>query len=107
MGSAFGFSGGWRECDVVSEAGAAEVDEGDERVGGVEAEGAVADQADLAVEALEAAVGEAEADGGEDAVAVLAQGAREADERLQPGARWPRPARRRGASGASAGSGRW
>jgi hypothetical protein len=39
------------------DAGAAEVDEGDERVGGVEAESAVADQADLAVEAFEAAVG--------------------------------------------------
>jgi hypothetical protein len=50
----------------------------------VKAEGAVADEADLAVEALEAAVGEAEADGGEDAVAVLAQGAREPDERFEP-----------------------
>ena len=36
----------------------------------MEAEAAVADQADLAVEAFQAAVGEAEADGGEDAVAV-------------------------------------
>ena len=63
----------------------------------MEAEGAVADQADLAVEAFEAAVGEAEADGGEDAVAVLAQGAGEADERPAAGSGWPRPARRRGA----------
>jgi hypothetical protein len=39
------------------DAGAAEVDERDEGVGGVKAEGAVADEADLAVEALEAAVG--------------------------------------------------
>ena len=46
----------------------------------MEAEGAVADQADLGVEAFEAAVGEAEADGGKDAVAVLAQGAGEAHE---------------------------
>ena len=74
---------------VDRDAGAAEVDERDQRVGGVEAEGAVADQADLAVEAFEAAVGEAEADGGEDAVAVRAQGAREADERPQPGADGP------------------
>src|SRR3954453_18298138 len=37
---------------------------------GVEAEAAVADQADLGVEGLEAAVGEAEADGGGDAVAL-------------------------------------
>jgi hypothetical protein len=49
----------------------------------VEAEAAVADQADLAVEAFEAAVGEAEADGGEDPVAVRSQRARETDERLQ------------------------
>ena len=39
-------------------------------VGGVKAEGAVVDEADLGVEAFEAAVGEPEADGGEDAVAV-------------------------------------
>ena len=43
----------------------------------------------LAVEAFEAAVGEAEADGGEDAVAVAAEGAREPDERAQPGAGGP------------------
>ena len=41
------------------------------------------DQPDLAVEGLEAAVGEAEADGGEDAVAAGAQGAGEPDEGLQ------------------------
>src|SRR5688500_12376740 len=52
--------------------------------GPVEAGGAVADQADLGVQAFEAAVGEPEADRGEDAVAVLAQRAREPDERLQP-----------------------
>jgi hypothetical protein len=49
----------------------------------VKAEGAVADQADLAVEAFQAAVGQAEADGGEDAVAVLAYGARESNEWAQ------------------------
>ena len=49
----------------------------------MEAEAAVADQADLAVEALEASVCEAEADGGEDAVAVAADRAGEPDERAQ------------------------
>ena len=69
---------------------AAEVDEGDQRVGGVEAEAAVADRADLGVEALEPAVGQAEADGGEDALAVLAQRACEAHEGRQPRACRPR-----------------
>src|SRR4051812_16337116 len=55
----------------------------------MESEAAVADEADLAVEAFLAAVGEAEADGGEDAVAVAAQGAGEPDERAQPGAGGP------------------
>lgn len=49
----------------------------------MEAEGAVADEADLGVEAFEAAVCEAEADGGEDAVAVRPEGACEPDERAQ------------------------
>jgi hypothetical protein len=62
------------------------VDERDQRVGGAQAVAVVADRADLAVEALEAAVGESEPDGGEDPVAVFAQRAREADERRQPGA---------------------
>jgi hypothetical protein len=44
----------------------------------------VADEADAAVEAFEAAVGEAEADGGEDAGAVAADRAGELDERRQP-----------------------
>jgi hypothetical protein len=61
------------------------VHERDQRVGGVKAEGAVANEADLAVEAFEAAVGEAEPDRGEDAVAVLAQRVREPDERPNPG----------------------
>jgi len=47
----------------------------------VKSEAAVADQADLGVEALEAAVGQAEADGGEDAVAVGPERAGERDER--------------------------
>jgi hypothetical protein len=50
----------------------------------VEAEAAVADEADAAVEAFQAAVGEVEADGGEDAGAVTADRAGKADERLQP-----------------------
>ena len=42
--------------EIDDDACAAEVDEGDERLGGVEAEAAVADEADAAVEALEAPV---------------------------------------------------
>jgi len=60
----------------------------------VEAEGAVAEQPDLAVERLHAAVGQAEADGGEDAVAVAADGAGELDERLELRARRPGQPRR-------------
>ncbi len=66
-----------------------DLDERDQRSGGVEAEAAVADQADAAVEAFEAAVVEAESDRGEDAVAVAADGAGELDEQLQPGSRRP------------------
>jgi len=65
------------------EAGAAEIDEGDEGRGPVEAKGAVAEQADLAVQRLDPAVGQAEADRGEDAVAVAAEGPGELDERLE------------------------
>ena len=46
----------------------------------MKAEAAVADEADAAVEALEAPVGEPEVDGGQDAGAVAADGAREPDE---------------------------
>jgi len=49
----------------------------------VEPEAAVADQADAAVEAFEAAVVESEADGGEDAGAVASDCACEFDERLE------------------------
>ncbi len=52
-------------------------------MGGVEAEAAVADQADAAVEAFKAAVGEPESDRGEDAGAVAADCARELDERRE------------------------
>src|SRR6266496_1795452 len=73
--------GGERRVDA--DAAGAEVDECDEGVGAVEAVAAVADQAHFRVEAFEAAVGEAEADGGEDAVSVLAERAGELDERFQ------------------------
>jgi hypothetical protein len=56
----------------------------------VEAEGSVAGEADLGVEAFEAAVGESEADRGEDAVAVGSEGAGEADEWAQVRAGGPR-----------------
>jgi hypothetical protein len=55
----------------------------------VEAEGAVAGESDLGVDAFEVAVGEAEANGAEYAVAVFAQGARELDEREQARAGGP------------------
>jgi hypothetical protein len=49
----------------------------------MKAEAAVADEADAAVESLEAAVGQAEADGGEDAGAVAADRSGELGERLE------------------------
>ena len=52
-------------------------------------EAAVADEPDAAVETFEASVVEAEADRGEDPVAVTADGAGELYERLQPGAGGP------------------
>ena len=75
--------GSHRSGGVNGEAAAAEVDEGDQGFGSVEAEGAVREQPDLAVEAFHAAVGEAESDGGEDPVAAGAEGASELDERLE------------------------
>ena len=74
-------------------ASGAEVDEADERFGSVEAVAAVADQPDLGVESLEPRVAESEADGGEDPVAVLADGPGELDERLELRARRPRQPR--------------
>jgi DDE superfamily endonuclease len=62
---------------------AAQVDEGDEWCGGVQAEAAVADDPDAIVEVFEASVGEAEADCGEDGGAVAADRARELDERCE------------------------
>jgi len=64
------------------DAGAAQVDERDQGCGGVEAEAAVADEPDAAVESFEAPVGEAEADSREDARLVAADRAGEPDERL-------------------------
>jgi hypothetical protein len=55
----------------------------------VKAEAAVADESDAAVEAFQAAVGEAEADRGEDAGAVAAQGAGGLDERCEAAAGGP------------------
>jgi hypothetical protein len=55
----------------------------------VKAEAAVADEPHAAVEAFQAAVGEAEADRGEDAVAVAAQGAGGLDEGRQAAAAGP------------------
>ena len=72
------------EREVDDDAAAAEVDQRDQWGGGVKAEAAVADESDAAVEAFQAAVGEAEADRGEDAGAVAAQRARGLDERGEP-----------------------
>jgi hypothetical protein len=74
---------GHRRGQLDGGTGAAEVDEGDQGAGAVEAAAAVADQADRAVHAFKAAVGQAEAKGGEDAGAVGSQGAREPDGRRQ------------------------
>jgi hypothetical protein len=71
----------------------------------VEAEGAVGEQPDLGVEAFHAAVGEAQSDRGEDAVAVAADRAGELD-----GLSWLREAQASQAlrwSGARRGSSRW
>jgi hypothetical protein len=63
------------------DAAAAEVDGGDQWGSGVKADAAVADEPDAAVEALEVAVGQAEADGGGNAGAVAAQRAGQGDDR--------------------------
>jgi hypothetical protein len=65
---------GWlsSEWEVDGDAAAAEGDEGNQRRGGVKAEASVADQADAAVEALEAALGTPDAHRGEDSGAVAA-----------------------------------
>ncbi len=67
----------------------AEVDEGDHGAGGVKAEAAVGDQADAAVESLQASVDQAEGDRGEDAVTVQSDGARKLDERVELGSGCP------------------
>src|SRR5680860_1593576 len=58
-------------------------------LGGVKAKGAASDQSDGRVSTLDPAVGQAQADGGEDAVAVGADGAAQLDERGQPRALRP------------------
>lgn len=59
----FCHSCGWLDAEAPT----AEVDEGDQRLGGVEAEAAVGDEADAAGESFEAAVGKAEPGRVEDA----------------------------------------
>jgi hypothetical protein len=65
---------------------AGEHDEGECGVGGVKAVGAASDEPDLVVERFGAALVDAEADRGEDAVAVLADRLAQADERLKAAA---------------------
>jgi hypothetical protein len=65
---------------------AGEHHEGEGRLGGVEAVGAADDEPDLVVEGFGAALVDAEADGGEDAVAVLADRFAEPDEGLEAAA---------------------
>jgi hypothetical protein len=67
------------------DAGAAEVDERDQRLRAVEPEAAVADEADAAVESFESAVVEAEPDRVEDPGPVAADRAGELDEWLESG----------------------
>lgn len=55
----------------------------------MEAVGAMAEEADLVVQAFEPAVGEAVLDRGDDALAVLAERAAELDEGREPGSRRP------------------
>src|SRR5437870_9738310 len=62
---------------------AAEVDQGHQRLGRVEAETPMHDQADAAGEPLEPAVGETEIDRRQDAGLVLSERAGQLDERLQ------------------------
>lgn len=63
-----------------------EHDQGEGGAGGVEPERASHDEAYPLVEALEAGVGQTEADRGEDPLAVFADGAPGLDERLEAGA---------------------
>ena len=65
---------------------AGEQDEGERGFGAVETIGAAGDQPDRVVERFGAALVDAQADRGEDPVAVFAQRLAEADERLQPAA---------------------
>jgi len=72
------------ECECDWPAG--EVNEGEGGVGGVEPVGAADDQLYLVVECLCAGVAEFQAPGGEDALAVFADRASKAHERLQAAA---------------------
>jgi hypothetical protein len=76
----FWFSSPFRG-QLDGDAAAAQVDHRDQRGGRVVAVAAVVDEPDLAVEPLELRVGQAELDGGEDAVAVGADRLGQRDER--------------------------
>ena len=62
---------------------AAEEEHRDQRLRGVEAEGAASDHSQTIVEAFDDTVGQPVADVGQDSVAMLADGAGDADERLE------------------------
>ena len=72
--------------EVKGDWAAGEQDQRERALGGVKAVGAAGDQADLVVERLGAALVDAQADGGEDPVAVAADRLAQADERLQSAA---------------------
>jgi len=76
-----------------AEVGEGEHRQSDQGVGAVEAEGAAGDQPDLGVDRLDAGVGAAVLDGGEDPDALVGDRAGELDERRQatsPGPLQPR-----------------
>jgi len=72
--------------EVKGDGAAGEHDERECGLGGVKAVGAAGDEPDLVVECLGAALVDAEADRGEDPVAVFADRLAELDERLEPAA---------------------
>jgi hypothetical protein len=77
-----GHAAGWFPGQAQLDGAGGEHHEGEGGLGGVEPEGAAHDEADALVETREPRVGESEPDGGEDPVAVFADGAAGLDERL-------------------------
>src|SRR5439155_4546473 len=77
----------WFVWEVKGDRSACEERERERGLGVVEAAGAAGEQADLVVERLGAALVDAEADRGEDPVAVSADGFAEPDERFEAAAR--------------------